>query len=184
MLSLFKYCKKCHQEVGDITKETNGSMLKITQHCSNCEHVRHWSSQDTISSIPIGNLLLSSAILLCGLLPRKALRLLQFLNCQSFTPRTYFHHQKHVIRAIKETFRVEQANILQSLRDAEKPLALGGDGRCDSPGYSAKYGSYTLMDLSENNVLDIQLVQVTKLQLLQHTFYMNFVYRVMKLHLV
>lgn len=159
LLSLFTCCEKCHREV-DVTKETNGSLLKITQHCSKCEHVKQWCSQDTISNIPIGNLLISSAILLCGLLPRKALRLLHFLNCQSFTPRTYFHHQKHIISAIKEIYRVEQSNILQSLRDAGKPLALGGDGRCDSPGYCAKYGSYTLMDLSQNTVLDIQLVQV------------------------
>lgn len=28
-------------------------------------------------------------------------------------------------------------------------------------GHSAKYGSYTLMDLNNNNVIDIQLVQVS-----------------------
>ena len=30
----------------------------------------------------------------------------------------------------------------------------------DSPGYSAKYGSYSLMDLGTNKVIDLQLVQV------------------------
>ena len=35
-----------------------------------------------------------------------------------------------------------------------------GDARCDSPGYSAKYGSYTLMDLVTKKILDFQLVQV------------------------
>ena len=41
-----------------------------------------------------------------------------------------------------------------------KQIVLGGDARCDSPGYSAKYGSYSLMDLETNKILDIQLVQV------------------------
>uniref|UniRef100_A0AAV2JS75 Uncharacterized protein n=1 Tax=Knipowitschia caucasica TaxID=637954 RepID=A0AAV2JS75_KNICA len=31
--------------------------------------------------------------------------------------------------------------------------------RADSPGHSAKYGSYTLMELESEKVLDIQLVQ-------------------------
>ena len=37
-------------------------------------------------------------------------------------------------------------------------LVIGGDGRADSPGHSAKYGSYTIFDLEKSNVLDVQLV--------------------------
>ena len=33
---------------------------------------------------------------------------------------------------------------------------IGGDGRADSPGHSAKFGAYTAMEL---RVIDIQLVQ-------------------------
>ena len=46
------------------------------------------------------------------------------------------------------------------LIDNARPVVLGGDARCDSPGYSAKYGSYTLMDLVTKKILDFQLVQV------------------------
>uniref|UniRef100_A0AAV2MN03 Transposase n=1 Tax=Knipowitschia caucasica TaxID=637954 RepID=A0AAV2MN03_KNICA len=31
--------------------------------------------------------------------------------------------------------------------------------RADSPGHSAKYGSYTMMNLQSNSVIDIQLIQ-------------------------
>ncbi|XP_073321849.1 uncharacterized protein [Pagrus major] len=41
-------------------------------------------------------------------------------------------------------------------------VTLGGDMRADSPGHSAKYGSYTMMDLKLNKVIDIQLVQSNK----------------------
>lgn len=37
-----------------------------------------------------------------------------------------------------------------------EPLVLGGDGRADSPGHCAKYGS---IDLEQGIVVDIQLVQ-------------------------
>ena len=48
------------------------------------------------------------------------------------------------------------------LQAFDEPLTLGGDARMDSPGYSAKYGSYTFMDLKHNVILDIELVQVSQ----------------------
>ncbi|ELU07532.1 hypothetical protein CAPTEDRAFT_138427, partial [Capitella teleta] len=36
---------------------------------------------------------------------------------------------------------------------------IGGDGRADTPGHCAKYGSYTVMDLKRRQILDTQLVQ-------------------------
>jgi solute carrier family 8 (sodium/calcium exchanger) len=47
-------------------------------------------------------------------------------------------------------------SLLQAL---DEPLVLGGDARCDSPGFCAKYGSYTIMELKHNAILDIELVQ-------------------------
>ncbi|XP_014678322.1 PREDICTED: uncharacterized protein LOC106818115 [Priapulus caudatus] len=41
-------------------------------------------------------------------------------------------------------------------------LMLGGDGRCDSPGHSAKYCTYSLMDLNTKFLIDFSLVQVTQ----------------------
>ena len=34
------------------------------------------------------------------------------------------------------------------------PVALIGDGRCDSPGFSATYGTYTLMNEQNNEIID------------------------------
>ena len=42
----------------------------------------------------------------------------------------------------------------------KEALVLGGDGRADSPGHSAKYGSYSVIDLKQSKVVDIKLVQV------------------------
>ena len=41
-------------------------------------------------------------------------------------------------------------------------LVLAGDGRCDSPGSSAKYCSYILMEITNNSIL--QMVTVDKRQ--------------------
>ncbi|XP_064643023.1 uncharacterized protein LOC135497205 [Lineus longissimus] len=46
---------------------------------------------------------------------------------------------------------------MESLQDKE--LVIGGDGRCDSMGHSAKFGSYVFMELDINKLLSIELVQ-------------------------
>ena len=40
------------------------------------------------------------------------------------------------------------------------PITIGGGGRADSPGHSAKFGSYGIIDLETNKVIHIELVQV------------------------
>ena len=42
----------------------------------------------------------------------------------------------------------------------QRNLILSGDGRADSPGHSAKYGSYTVIDISCNKGDGFKLVQV------------------------
>ena len=39
------------------------------------------------------------------------------------------------------------------LQGSEKKLVLSGDGRADSPGHSAKYGSYTVLEMTCNKVV-------------------------------
>lgn len=41
-----------------------------------------------------------------------------------------------------------------------RELVLAGDGRSDSPGHSAKYGTYTVVDVSTKKVLHVETVQV------------------------
>ena len=50
--------------------------------------------------------------------------------------------------------------VKKSKRPEEKKLALSRDGRADSSGHSAKYGSYTVIEMSCNKVVDYRLVQV------------------------
>ncbi|XP_040064520.1 uncharacterized protein LOC115317271 [Ixodes scapularis] len=51
----------------------------------------------------------------------------------------------------------EQATLLDGLRG--KRLCLAGDGRADTPGRSADFGTYTLLETSTNRVLHTELVK-------------------------
>ena len=50
--------------------------------------------------------------------------------------------------------------LLSKLVKKQQGLVLGGDGRSDSPGHSAKYGSYSILELNINKIVDRKLVQV------------------------
>lgn len=49
---------------------------------------------------------------------------------------------------------------MQEAQNSGRHVHLGGDGRADTHGHCEKFGSYTLMDLEKNMVVDLQLIQV------------------------
>ena len=55
-----------------------------------------------------------------------------------------------------------QVDIFNEVRNTE--VVEGGDGRCDSPGHSAKYGTYSIVNTASSKVLDFSLVQVTEVK--------------------
>ena len=43
-------------------------------------------------------------------------------------------------------------------------MTLAGDGRCDSPGHSAKYGTYTMLDVKSNKIVDFKFLSVCEVK--------------------
>ena len=56
-----------------------------------------------------------------------------------------------MLPAIQEYWDEHQLEVHAQL--SAKPLILSGDGRCDSPGSSAKFCTYTLMDTDSNLIV-------------------------------
>ena len=159
---LFKRCQNCGSETYGTTTRVIGTFLSVSQHCSNCSFTFKWASQPVVKSIPAGNILLSAAILYSGTLPAKVLRMLKIYGCATITSRTFFSHQKSYLQpSVFAVWNQHQAELLKQLQKEKRPLILGGDGRADSPGHSAKFGSYTVMELKKKVVIDVQLVQVS-----------------------
>ena len=76
--------------------------------------------------------------------------------------RTYFSHQKDYLQpSILSVWMKEKSSLLQKLKSEQRALVIVGDGRADNPGHSAKYGSYTVMELQMGVVIDVQLVQAS-----------------------
>ena len=160
LLLLFQYCPVCNLDTS-VAKQVIGTYLKVVQTCKSCNYKRSWESQPIINNTPAGNILLSGAILFSGALPTLTIRVLRNMNCATIVPRTFYNHQKKFLtQAVSSIWLKHQTDITESLKKSKRPLIIGGDGRCDSPGHSAKFGSYTVMDLETKNIIDVELVQV------------------------
>ncbi len=70
------------------------------------------------------------------------------------------HARDYLQPTVWHAWQDHQADLIRHLAGMEGGLMLGGDGRSDSPGHSAKFGSYTAMEMRINKVLEISLVQV------------------------
>ena len=161
LLLLFSSCIFCRHPFTSIKKILVGTFLRITQTCNKCLRTRVWESQPFLGKIPAGNVLLSAAILFVGALPSRALRLFHVLNCPTINRNAFFRHQSRYLQpAVHSVWTTQQQVLLTRFLDEKKPLVLAGDGRSDSPGHCAKYGSYSVIELSCSKVLDFKLVQV------------------------
>lgn len=164
---LLSKCAACNQLVS-IHKQVKGCLLVATKTCLHCHETESWRSQSSVGGLAEGHLELSAAIMFSGSATAKFLRALKFAGVVCFNETTFYNVQKlYLTPAITSVWRTHQSALIEDLKTKGSPLVLGGDGRCCSPGHTAKYGTYSLMDLVSGKVLDIQLVQVRQLNIEQ-----------------
>ncbi|KAG0425581.1 hypothetical protein HPB47_027267 [Ixodes persulcatus] len=86
-------------------------------------------------------------------------RVLESLNIAMITERMYYYYQSgYLLPVVKQVYERRNSELLEQLRG--KNLDLAGDGRCDSPGFCAKYCTYTFHEASTKKLIHIEQVQV------------------------
>lgn len=158
LLKLFKQCPVCSMACIPSVKQLIGTMVTITCECIN-GHRQSWNSQPCSGAMPWGNLLCAAGILLTGSNPSRAINFLKQTGIASISIRTYNLMQRlYLVPSVISVWERHQQSLFQELKGKE--LVLGGDARCDSPGHSAKYGTYHLVELTSRKVVCMELVQV------------------------
>ena len=166
LLSLFTECRSCHQHCSGEVAQQMGTFISIKQDSHYCGHKWKWNSQPFIKDVPAGNILLSAAILFSGSTPTKSLHFLKCLQMACISDRTFYYHQtKYLEPSIIHVWKHSQQELLSKCRS---PVVIGVDGRADSPGHSAKFGSYGIIDMNTNKVIHIELVQVRTFHYYKH----------------
>ena len=151
LLQLFQQCYNCDLEV-KLKTSIRGKLLVVSGVCAD-GHILHWQSQPMVRGVAVGNLLLPTPDLLCGLTFTSIANLADVFNLAVFSERYFYRLQKEYLYPVVHTNYIRQQEaVIEYLRGNQ--LHLSGDGHCDSPGYSGKYGTYTLMDSATDLILD------------------------------
>lgn len=156
---LFISCKECGS-LCEIKKTNTGSMVTIKTVCCN-NHTFEWRSQPELNRKPAGNILIPSAVVFIGSTYESTKQLFHALNMNFVNKEQFYKVQDEVILpTINKTYNTQQKEIIDEIKKQDQAIDLCGDGRSDSPGHNAKYGTYSLMDESSGKIIDFSLVHV------------------------
>ena len=103
---------------------------------------------------------MSAATFFSGSLPPNALQMFEILKVQAIAHSTFFRHQEMYLQpAVRLVWKKQQESLHHGIKQKGAAVALAGDGRADS--HSAKYGTYSLLDLDGQIIIHTQLVTVS-----------------------
>lgn len=155
---LFENCPVCKRHC--IVQQCRcGTFVAFSQVCPHCLFSRKWQSQPMKDKIPQGNLELSAAVYFNGGSFTQFEKICNAINLKVHQYDTFRRHaQNYLEPAIYHKWKLDQSKVLEEMKRKGK-IAVSGDMRTDSPGNTAKFGSYTVMELADKKILDIQLVQ-------------------------
>ena len=109
---------------------------------------------------PAGNIFLSFGILMAGASVSKVPLVFWHMGVFAIRSRTFFTHQsKIIIPAILQHWEPYRENLVKKVKGMED-IVWSGDGRFDSLGHSAKYGTYSMFCSPINKVVHFELLQV------------------------
>ncbi|XP_040191633.1 uncharacterized protein LOC120924691 isoform X1 [Rana temporaria] len=151
-----KYNENCLGKVIKIKKYLVGSALVVEGFCGEHHRFHLWSSQPFVGKMPAGNLLLSGSILGSGSNFRKVSNFFHLLGLCGISQTTYYKNQNYYLFPIINHHWCEERKDVISIIGT-RTVALAGDGQCDSPGSSAKYCTYTFLDMDTDKIIDFQV---------------------------
>ncbi|KAL5017769.1 hypothetical protein ScPMuIL_005150 [Solemya velum] len=171
--------KGCKQQV-EMTTSTVGSAFYLTWKCLNGHIVYKWVSQPVLNrGLHGGDLLSAAAIVASGNNFAKIALFAKFMKLNFLGSNTFTNIQRqYVVPSIEELWESKQQNVIRTCRNQD--LVILGDGRMDSPGFSAQYCSYTAMDNSSKKILTVRTVDKRETQLKSTTMEKEGFQRVMK----
>ena len=163
LLSLFSmFCFKCRQNTPTVKAFKTGTMVTLIQNCPKCgDSSFKWVSQPLIlGKYPAGNILLSFGILMAGASVSKILPVFKHMGMCAIRSRTFFIHQsKLILPSILLHWETYRGYLVEKVKMMEG-IVWSGDGRFDSMGHSAKYGTYSMFCSPMDKIVHFELLQV------------------------
>lgn len=151
----------CGAELNFHTKVV-GCSLELSWRCLS-GHSRKWVSSETLPSnkrgtISLNDAMLASAVIISGNNYAKFSLLCQALGMQIISESSFLRFQKHCAAPVIEEIWSAMNDLVKQIFKDYEGICLCGDGRNDSPGHSARYCVYTLVEHFTSAVVDFSVI--------------------------
>ena len=111
-------------------------------------------------------MLLAAAVFFAGGTYGRFRQICGFMGLAVPSESTFFRIQKEfVYPVVNQYWQEEKESVKQELSNRED-LTLIGDARCDSPGFSAKYSTYSWMDPVTGKIVEFEVMHVSEVHTL------------------
>ncbi|KAK0132604.1 THAP domain-containing protein 4 [Merluccius polli] len=164
LMQIFTTCHQCGVFIEEEDKKvtTSGTRIHIKWSCMN-GHSGEWESCPQLRGMPENNLLVASAILFTGSTYTEIFDWAELLNLQIPKKTTFYSLQStYLIPVIEYAYRDHHEDIMRNLQlqTVGGGISICGDGRSDSPGFSAKYTTYSFMSDETKEIIMVDLIQL------------------------
>ena len=174
LVELLSVCQACRKPCHVQQKGKCGTSADFHCHCF-CRQKFCWPFS---YRLPLRNLVLAAAAFFTACSPTRLINTFQHANIACFSIQTFNSLQAfYLVPSVSNVWKRCQECLFNALQG--KDVKLAGDGRCNSPGYCAKYGSYMLMDAETSEVLHMELVRVVFFSL--NFFFLTYCNRLQKM---
>ena len=161
ILQLLASCRYCGTRTTISKICLRGSSVSVFLSCET-EHVYTWRSQPTIRKMALGNLRLVCGTILAGSTYNCLREICEFSKVRIFSHVTFNKIQAKIVRpVVHEFWKDDNERVVQAAISAGH-IRVCGDGQCDSPGHSAKYGVYSMMNQDTGHIIGHRVTQVTE----------------------
>ena len=136
----------------------------VLQYCIKLEwicckdHCGFWYSSQSYGPGLAINYIVNTSLLLSGGQITQFNRFCNFCNLGKCSPSAFYHNQRlYISPAVEQEFQEQRDEVMKEFSLKGNDVVVCGDGRMDSPGFSATKGSYTIMDYDTKKLLTIEL---------------------------
>ena len=127
-------------------------------------HSGIWRSTEISKTRYEGNLMLASSILLPELTYTRVNELMGIADVLFINKSFLFQIQNSILFPSMKTIYTNHSQRIKDAVVKDDNVDLIGDGRCDSPGYNATYGTYTLINYrNDNEIVDFHITHVSEI---------------------
>ena len=161
LLMLFRFCPQCGARNRITRINIFGFAIVISYKCYGIlPHDGVWRSSPLMQKRYVCNVLISGAAYLCGISYNSLEAFMSCLSVPYISFRNFYRcNSINLYPIIVDKWSEMRTALLERVSQLGEQIDIAGDGHYDSPGWCAKYCTYSILEIATGAIVDFFVVQ-------------------------